>query len=255
MESIRAALAGAAANARRSRRGGLGGPGRPGLPGRPGRPGRPGSRFDGVPGRLLRALVPPPLAGAAGGLPARPAGAAGTQDASLAPQPVAAPGGRGPAGAGPGRAAPPGPARAWPPSSSWTSLESVPADMREGARELGARGHWPQAGPDDLVGIVTFGATARVELPMGEARDHDTWWAGPAVGRRRTWRGPCDLAAEPAGHRVPSTGSGSILRRIVLLSDGNETARERPAGLAAPAAAGRRGRRPGPAPSACRTPP
>ncbi|HEX2325908.1 MAG TPA: hypothetical protein VHQ00_10965, partial [Chloroflexota bacterium] len=41
--------------------------------------------------------------------------------------------------------------------------ESIPADIREGAKNW-VRDAISRKGPDDLVGIITFGATARVEL-------------------------------------------------------------------------------------------
>ncbi|HEX2324041.1 MAG TPA: VWA domain-containing protein, partial [Chloroflexota bacterium] len=98
--------------------------------------------------------------------------------------------------------------------------ESIPADIREGAKNW-VRDAISRKGPDDLVGIITFGATARVELPMGKARDHDAWGQAPP-GTATDAAGALELAADLLATRVPNTGSGSI-RRIVLLSDGNET--------------------------------
>ncbi|MDQ3702356.1 MAG: VWA domain-containing protein, partial [Chloroflexota bacterium] len=56
--------------------------------------------------------------------------------------------------------------------------ESVPADIREGAKNW-VRDAIGRRGPDDLVGIVTFGAEARVELPLGKVADHAEWGEPP----------------------------------------------------------------------------
>jgi Mg-chelatase subunit ChlD len=94
--------------------------------------------------------------------------------------------------------------------------ESIPADIREGAKNW-VRDAIVQRGPDDRVGIVTFGSQARVELPMGKARDHETWSeAPPGQGTN------VGTALELAADLLPPPGGGTI-RRIVLLSDGNET--------------------------------
>ncbi|MGH2367228.1 MAG: VWA domain-containing protein, partial [Chloroflexota bacterium] len=94
--------------------------------------------------------------------------------------------------------------------------ESIPADIREGAKNW-VRQAISKRGPDDLVGIVTFAGEARVELPLGTARDH-TEWGEPPPGDGTDVGAALELAAE----LLPPAGSGS-LRRIVLLSDGNET--------------------------------
>ncbi|HEX2184513.1 MAG TPA: VWA domain-containing protein, partial [Chloroflexota bacterium] len=93
---------------------------------------------------------------------------------------------------------------------------SVPADIREGAKGW-VRQALAEARPDDLAAIVTFGADARVELPLGKARDHATW-GEPPLADGTNIAAALDLAAS----LLPAPGSGS-LRRIVLLSDGNET--------------------------------
>jgi Mg-chelatase subunit ChlD len=95
--------------------------------------------------------------------------------------------------------------------------DSVPDDVRAGAREW-VRQALGRAGPDDLSGIVTFGADARVELPLGRVRDHPRWGA-PPLGHGTDVGGALRLAAS----LLPPPDSGP-LRRIVLLSDGNETA-------------------------------
>ena len=125
--------------------------------------------------------------------------------------------GRGPAGAGPGRAAPPRPPRSVATVFVLDFSDSVPDDVRAGAREW-VRQALGRAGPDDLSGIVTFGADARVELPLGRARDHPRWGA-PPLGHGTDVGGALRLA----GSLLPPPDSGP-LRRIVLLSDGNETA-------------------------------
>ncbi len=94
--------------------------------------------------------------------------------------------------------------------------ESVPADIREGAKNW-VRDAIGRRGPDDLVGIVTFGAAPRVELPLGQATDHAEW-GEPAPGTSTNVGAALELAAE----LLPPAGSGAI-RRLVLLSDGNET--------------------------------
>jgi Mg-chelatase subunit ChlD len=94
--------------------------------------------------------------------------------------------------------------------------ESIPADIREGAKNW-VRDAMGQQGPDDRAGIVTFGGEAKVELPLGKARDHPVWGEPPA-GQATDVGAALELAAD----LLPPAGSGSI-RRIVLLSDGNET--------------------------------
>jgi hypothetical protein len=94
--------------------------------------------------------------------------------------------------------------------------ESIPADIREGAKNW-VRDAIGQRGPDDRVGIVTFGSEAHVELPLSKPADHAAW--GQAPGGAATDVG---AALELAADLLPRPGSGSI-RRIVLLSDGNET--------------------------------
>ena len=94
--------------------------------------------------------------------------------------------------------------------------ESIPADIREGAKNW-VRDAIGQRGPDDLVGIVTFGSEAHVELPLSKPADHAAW--GQPPGGAATDVG---AALELAADLLPRPGSGSI-RRIVLLSDGNET--------------------------------
>jgi Mg-chelatase subunit ChlD len=94
--------------------------------------------------------------------------------------------------------------------------ESIPADLREGAKTW-IRDALARRGPDDRAGIVVFGSEARVELPLGEAKDHAAWGA-PPPGTATDVGAALELAAD----LLPPAGSGS-LRRIVLLSDGNET--------------------------------
>ncbi|MBI3973611.1 MAG: VWA domain-containing protein [Chloroflexi bacterium] len=94
--------------------------------------------------------------------------------------------------------------------------ESVPADIREGAK------HWVRQAlaeqrADDLAAIVTFGREARVELPLGKVRDHAEWQEPPPGNTTDIGR-----AIELAASLLPPAASGP-LRRLVLLSDGNET--------------------------------
>lgn len=98
--------------------------------------------------------------------------------------------------------------------------ESVPADIREGAKNW-VRDAIGRRGPDDLVGIVTFGAEARVELPLGKVADHAEW-GEPPPGTSTNVGAALALAADLLAAGGPGTASGAI-RRIVLLSDGNET--------------------------------
>jgi Mg-chelatase subunit ChlD len=72
-------------------------------------------------------------------------------------------------------------------------------------------------GPDDLSGIVTFGREPHVELPLGRERDHAEWGLLPDGNATNI-----GAALELAGDLLPRAQSGP-LRRIVLLSDGNET--------------------------------
>jgi Ca-activated chloride channel homolog len=93
---------------------------------------------------------------------------------------------------------------------------SVPADIQEGAKSW-VRQAIAVRGPDDLVGVVSFGAEPRVELPLGKARDLAEWGA-PPPGNGSNLGAALRLAAD----LLPPAGSGP-LRRLVLLSDGNET--------------------------------
>ncbi len=93
---------------------------------------------------------------------------------------------------------------------------SVPEDVREAAKNW-VRQALAKQGPDDLAGIVTFGREARVELPLGKARDHAEW-GPPPDGNASNVQAALELAAS----LLPPPGSGP-LRRLVLLSDGNET--------------------------------
>lgn len=108
---------------------------------------------------------------------------------------------------------------------------SVPADVREGAKEW-VRQATRRGGPDDLAGIVTFGREARVELPLGRARaagDHEPWGEPPPADGT-------DLSAalRLAAALLPPPTAGPV-RRIVLLSDGNETAGDAQQALLQPA--------------------
>jgi Mg-chelatase subunit ChlD len=95
--------------------------------------------------------------------------------------------------------------------------DSVPADIQAGAKQW-VREALQKAGPDDLSAVVTFAREARVELPLGKHRDHGEWSTPPAGTAT-------DLGAalRLAGDLLPPPNSGPV-RRIVLLSDGNETA-------------------------------
>src|SRR5262249_5144013 len=64
---------------------------------------------------------------------------------------------------------------------------------------------------------VTFGADARVELPLGKDRDHADWGETPLTDGTDV-AGALRLAAD----LLPPPQAGPV-RRIVLLSDGNET--------------------------------
>ncbi|HEX2186288.1 MAG TPA: VWA domain-containing protein, partial [Chloroflexota bacterium] len=94
--------------------------------------------------------------------------------------------------------------------------ESIPADIREGAKYW-VRDAMSRRGPDDLAGIVTFAGDVRVELPLGSARDHETWGEPPRGNSTNI-----GAAIETAADLLPPAGTGH-LRRLVLLSDGNET--------------------------------
>ena len=91
---------------------------------------------------------------------------------------------------------------------------SVPADIREGAKTWVRQALAGQR-PDDLAGIVTFGRSARVELPLGKARDHPEWGESPPGDATDIGAG-LQLAAD----LLPQAAAG-VLRRIVLLSVGN----------------------------------
>ena len=105
---------------------------------------------------------------------------------------------------------------------------SVPVDIREAAR------HWVRQalaaqGPDDVAGIVVFDREARVELPLGKHRDHAAWaeytgGAAPDTAPALERSEGTDVAAalELAAGLLPHPQSGP-LRRLVLLTDGNET--------------------------------
>ncbi len=93
---------------------------------------------------------------------------------------------------------------------------SVPADIREGAKSW-VRQAMAKAGPDDLAGIVTMGSEPRIELPLGKERDHAEWGDPPPDDGTNI-----AAALELAADLLPPPNSGP-LRRIVLLSDGNET--------------------------------
>ncbi|MGH2370814.1 MAG: VWA domain-containing protein, partial [Chloroflexota bacterium] len=94
---------------------------------------------------------------------------------------------------------------------------SVPADIRESAKAW-VREAMARARPDDLAGIVTFGRDARVELGLGKHRDHAVWGEPPLAEGTDV-----GAALRLAADLLPPPGAAP-LRRIVLLSDGNETA-------------------------------
>ncbi|HEU5314813.1 MAG TPA: VWA domain-containing protein, partial [Chloroflexota bacterium] len=94
---------------------------------------------------------------------------------------------------------------------------SVPADIQEASKTF-VRQALQRRGPDDLAAIVSFGEHARVELPLGRARDHQVW-SEPPPGRGTNLGEALQLAAD----LLPSPDAGPM-RRVVLLSDGNETA-------------------------------
>ncbi|HXI15010.1 MAG TPA: VWA domain-containing protein, partial [Chloroflexota bacterium] len=93
---------------------------------------------------------------------------------------------------------------------------SVPADIQEAAKNW-VRQALRAGGPDDQAAIVTFGARAQVELPLGAVREHGIWSA-PLAGEASNLGSALQLAAD----LLPATNSGP-LRRVVILSDGNET--------------------------------
>jgi Mg-chelatase subunit ChlD len=109
--------------------------------------------------------------------------------------------------------------------------DSVPADVRDEAKAW-VRGALARAGPDDLAAIVTFGRDARVEQPLGRTRDHPVW-GDPPLPDASDVAGALRLA----GSLLPPAQSGS-LRRIVLLSDGNETEGQAQRSLLQPALRG-----------------
>ena len=106
--------------------------------------------------------------------------------------------------------------------------DSVSADVRDGAK-VWVRQALAQAGPDDRAAIVTFGRDARVELPLGHTRDHPVW-GDPPLPDASDVAGALRLA----GSLLPPAQSG-VLRRIVLLSDGNENEGEAQRSLLQPA--------------------
>ncbi|MAG35510.1 MAG: hypothetical protein CL878_04595 [Dehalococcoidia bacterium] len=93
---------------------------------------------------------------------------------------------------------------------------SIPGDIQAATRSW-VEGALATAGPDDLAAIVTFDREARVELPLGKHRDHSQWRA-PSGGEGTDLEAALRLAAA----LLPAPGSGP-LRRMVLLTDGNET--------------------------------
>ncbi len=93
---------------------------------------------------------------------------------------------------------------------------SIPNDIQAATRSW-VEGALGTAGPDDLAGIVTFDKTARVELPLGKHREHSAWRV-PNGGEGTDLEAALRLAAA----LLPPAESGP-LRRIVLLTDGNET--------------------------------
>lgn len=108
---------------------------------------------------------------------------------------------------------------------------SIPTDVREGAKEWVSQA-LRRAGPDDLAGIVTFARQARVERPLGPARDSagDRPWGEPPQADGTDVAGALRLAAD----LFPAPTAGA-LRRIVLLTDGNETAGDAQQALLKPA--------------------
>ena len=108
-----------------------------------------------------------------------------------------------------------------PPQSAATAFvidqsASIPSDIQAATRSW-VEGALGTAGPDDLAAIVTFDKAARVELPLGKHREHSAWRA-PNGGEGTDLEAALRLAAA----LLPPAGSGP-LRRIVLLTDGNET--------------------------------
>ncbi len=84
-------------------------------------------------------------------------------------------------------------------------------------------------GPDDLAGIVTFGAQAYTERAPGRLRE-------PGTLQSRPERGNTDLAA--AIRHGSAVLPGDAARRLVLLSDGRATLGDAPAAARQAAAAG-----------------
>lgn len=108
-----------------------------------------------------------------------------------------------------------------PPSSVATVFavdlsESIPLDLQDAARQW-VRAALNERGPDDLAAIVTFARDAYVELPLGRYSDHERWGPPPPGGST-------DLAAalRLAASLLPPR-TAAIGRRIVLLTDGDET--------------------------------
>jgi Ca-activated chloride channel family protein len=101
--------------------------------------------------------------------------------------------------------------------------ESIPADVQAAAAGY-ASNALVARGPDDLGAIVSFGRTTRIDSPVG-LRD-TTAQAVPDVtaALEGADREATDLAQAiaTAGAMLPPANAG-YLRRIVLLSDGNET--------------------------------
>ena len=93
---------------------------------------------------------------------------------------------------------------------------SVPADIQEATKTF-VRQALQKRGPDDLAAIVTFGESPRVELPLGRHKDHAIW-SEPPPGRASNLGAAMQLAAD-----LLPPADGGPLRRLVLLSDGNET--------------------------------
>lgn len=109
---------------------------------------------------------------------------------------------------------------------------SVPADIHEAAKNW-VREALAKEGPDDLAAIVTFGRYPVVEMPLGKDRDHATWGPAPAPDATNladALRLAGDLLPAPS----PAGGSPGALRRIVVLSDGNETTGDAQRGLLRP---------------------
>jgi|DewCreStandDraft_2_1066082.scaffolds.fasta_scaffold00290_46 uncharacterized membrane protein len=90
---------------------------------------------------------------------------------------------------------------------------SVPPTVQEASKGwvLSALQHM---GPDDLGGIVIFGGDAKVEQAMSKQREHPLW--GAPSDTQRT-----NLAA--AIRTAASLFPPGVARRIVLITDGNET--------------------------------